>query len=285
MLKKLQQSYDGNNIGTATNGILHFLLEEDCTIKAVSIVTDANATGDIVFNLSKNGTALFAGAGRPKILSGSKSGKLTGLNIAGLEFDKILVDVESIAAGVVDTPITIILTVDDGVSSGGGGGGSSFSPITWTSKVGCVESSDILTNTTGSNGWGTSGAFSVEKISDTGVLRYCRGYGASEPEAMMMGLSHSDPDQSYTSIRYGLLLSSGADIYELGTGRTSFPFTPFDIFEWRIFRNEKKERCLHYLKNGDIMRAIIIIEGDLYVDLAFYGGSASVGKPMMKIGF
>ncbi len=283
MIKTLQQSYDGNNLNQATAGIMHFLLEENCTIKALSIVTDANVTGDLVFNISKNGAELFSGAGRPTIVAGTEVGELTGLNIAGLKYDKMLVNLDSIAAGIADTPITLILLVDDGIAAGGGG--SSYEEITLTNKVGVTTTAGITAKNLG-NGWGDAGAFSVESISDIGEFMLILGDTPTTNYAFMAGPSRVEVNQDYTSIERAINFSDTTQVYENGAGADSAGATAIgDVFIWKFIRDTLGVRRFLYIKNGSVFRRTSVPEGDYHFDIAFYGVMSKIGKIYIKQGF
>ena len=111
------KQYEGDDI---SGPVLDLMLVSGIsgTIKALTLIASGNVTDDAVFNLTKNGVALFTGADRPTVLSGTNNVPVTGLNITVAETDALFLDLEECGSEGVTAPIILILKVDDGAPAG-----------------------------------------------------------------------------------------------------------------------------------------------------------------------
>lgn len=102
----------------ATGDIIKFRAPFAGSIKEIHLWTEtANANGDNVFNLNKNGTDLFSGTDRPKIAQNQTSGSKTGLSESVAFGDVLLLQLESMASGGVAANLTLQILFDDGISA------------------------------------------------------------------------------------------------------------------------------------------------------------------------
>ena len=88
------------------------------SITEILLITGGNVADDAVFNITKNGTALFTGSDRLTITGGTNNVTKSGLGITVSETDVLQLDLEECGADGVTAPITLILKVDDGTSAG-----------------------------------------------------------------------------------------------------------------------------------------------------------------------
>jgi hypothetical protein len=111
MIQNLTKLYEGANLSGATEGIIYIPILFDCDLNGVDVLTDAAVSGaNAVFSLSKNGVTI-GGAG-VTINIGSKIGSVTGLNVALVKGDEIVLN---LASGAVSSPLTLNLVTDDGI--------------------------------------------------------------------------------------------------------------------------------------------------------------------------
>lgn len=283
MIKKLQQSFNGDDLNAATSGIIYFRLEENCVIKAISILTDANTTGDLTFNCNLAGVDLFSGAGRPKILSGQNLAEKTALNINGNKFDVFILNLISINAGIAKAPITLILEVDDGVSVGGGGGGDGFEQVTFTNLVNAAqELYGAVKKTAGTNAW-DAGCYSVESIADVGKFKVVVVDSTGSDFGFMVGASIADPDANFTSILRAILVSNGGNIYESGSSIISVPVLPKSELVFELYRDGSNNRRIKYAVDSFEMRDTTFPEGPAHLDVSFYGVNSRIIKAFIQI--
>ncbi|HEX8248962.1 MAG TPA: hypothetical protein VF599_12365 [Pyrinomonadaceae bacterium] len=114
MINQLTLVYTGGSLSGATSGVIYVPIMKDGTLKAVDVKTDENVVGaNAVFALYKNGVEI-SGAG-VTINIGSKIGTTTGLNVALVKGDEIVLNLVS---GGVSSPVTLNLDVDDGETAG-----------------------------------------------------------------------------------------------------------------------------------------------------------------------
>lgn len=118
MINSLEAIYDGDDLPDATLGVLEFR-SPGGTIKAAYLYVGGNVSGDAVFNLTKEGVALWTLADRLTVATATDEISKINLNIATARGDVIQLDLEECPAGGVASPITLILEIDDGVAAGG----------------------------------------------------------------------------------------------------------------------------------------------------------------------
>lgn len=121
-IQVLEKIYEGSTLSSVTSNLIYFRLPVDCDISEIRLIgTGFNSgLGDWLFNVSLAGANLFSGSGRITFNSGDNDVTKTGLTESGSQGDIVVLNLESIGAGVIQTPITLLMTIDDGLSSGGG---------------------------------------------------------------------------------------------------------------------------------------------------------------------
>ncbi|NIZ01141.1 tandem-95 repeat protein [Thalassospira lucentensis] len=141
---------------------------------------------------------------------------------------------------------------------------------------------DTLTKTGGGSAW-NAGASSTENFVGAGILSVV----ATETDSdVIIGLSSSVGDASYTSIEYGLyLLPNGLlRVCENGFGVGAVGrYETGDILS--VGRNESGN--VTYSKNGEIFYTSQVLsdtEAPLFVDASFYQEGATVGDVTLAIG-
>jgi hypothetical protein len=112
MLQIIQKTYEGALLTTPASGVVALFALNGGTIKNVRVKVDAaNTAGATRFNLSKNGTDLFATeltvAQNQTVIS------LTGLNIAVSRFDRLILNLETVSTGGVTAPIALQIESDE----------------------------------------------------------------------------------------------------------------------------------------------------------------------------
>ena len=120
--------------------------------------------------------------------------------------------------------------------------------VSWTNTVGVSVTGNSLTKTA-STGWGNAGASSTQTlVSGDG---YVEVTASETTTARIFGLSHTDTDQNWTSINFGLHLDLSGTIYifESGNNRGSFgTYATGDKLQVAIVGGVVK-----YKKNGTVL--------------------------------
>ena len=109
--------YEGDDLSGPVLDVM-FLNGIAGSITEILLIVGGNVVGDAVFNITKNGIALFTGTDRMTVASGTNNISKTGLSINVAETDVLQLDLEECGADGVTAPITLILKVDDGASAG-----------------------------------------------------------------------------------------------------------------------------------------------------------------------
>lgn len=276
-VKKLQNIYRGADLNAPANGIMYFRIEEQTVITKITIVADANLTGDAIFNLNLAGTDLLAGTNRPKILAAADRIVLSGLNLPAGNLDKCLLQLQSLTAGVVKSPITLIIESDEALVV------IPFNDIAWQNFVNSSLVGGVLKKSTANVAW-DAGASSVEKISTVGMFRFTIVYDPAAGSARMFGLSYVDSNASFTTMNFAVN-TSDSGIYELGSSPgTMGGCVISDVFDFKVYLNGTNQRCVDYIKNGLVKRTVTnIAAGDLIFDCSIYGGNAFVETPQLRL--
>jgi hypothetical protein len=114
-------------------------------------------------------------------------------------------------------------------------------------------SGNSLNKTTSNSNW-DGGAYSYNNISDNGYLEFT----ATETNtSRMIGLSNSNTDNSYSSIRYAIYLQNNGsfNIFETGINRGSFgSYAASDVFRVSVENNVVK-----YYRNGLVFYTSILV--------------------------
>lgn len=110
----------GDDFMGAIEGVCGFRVIEPGTVEGITIFIDepnAPGDGDAVFNISVDGTPLFSGVDRPKIVEGDVSVTIDSLEIDLVKGNRVLLNLES---GKAKAPVEVGFSF---VDAGGGGGG------------------------------------------------------------------------------------------------------------------------------------------------------------------
>ncbi|HEX8288020.1 MAG TPA: hypothetical protein VF556_08495 [Pyrinomonadaceae bacterium] len=113
MIQNLTKLYEGANLSGSTANIIYLPILENSTVQEVDVLTDSAVSGaPAVFSLSKNGVTISGAVAGIDV--GSKIGSVTGLNVACVKGDEIVL---SLVSGAVSSPVTLNLRVENGVAS------------------------------------------------------------------------------------------------------------------------------------------------------------------------
>jgi hypothetical protein len=276
----------------------------DGAIKTLVISVPTAVTGtNAIFNLLINGVAQFTGTSRPKILIGNRKVTVSSLDIAVAADDIVSIDLETVDATGIASPIiakisyNITSTTEETAFVNAAIAAyllanppapspydeDGFKRCTLVNKVGCTQGFDgNLQKTSVNAGWGTAGAVSSDFIADTGVIRLV----IRNQNQYMAGLAYADVNQNYTSINYAWNIGNGnAQVYESGAAiSVTTPAPAGELFYWEVYRDGSNQRCLRYIKDTTVLRTVSnIAAGNLYFDIALYGGLAAMNVPRIKI--
>ena len=132
---------------------------------------------------------------------------------------------------------------------------------------------------TAADGWGTGGASSVQTIAGDGFV------SATAPIATtytIFGLSHTDPNQSYTNIAYGFYVSNhiigvyenGVSKFGVDNGDSSHVANPGDALAVR-----RTGTTITYEQNGVVLyTSLTASSNSLLVDTALYQNTSSISN-------
>ena len=117
--------------------------------------------------------------------------------------------------------------------------------VIWTDLIRVKQKNNKLKNTA-AGGWGNSGAASLGEIPENtdGWLE------ATVPHTnkyMMIGLSSSNCDASYTGINYAIYAAANSNIYIYETGRYRWGYMKYCTGD--VFRVERKGNKILYKRN------------------------------------
>ncbi|HEX6719455.1 MAG TPA: delta-60 repeat domain-containing protein [Pyrinomonadaceae bacterium] len=156
--------------------------------------------------------------------------------------------------------------------TGGAITGGATENVTWANVVGATASGNSLTKTA-PTAWGNAGASSTKSIvSGDGYVEF----KVTSLLTGMVGLSHSDPNQDYTSMEFALLTGSDGNlyVYESGVNRGLVSsYTTADVFRVAV-----EGGVVKYRKNGILVYTSSVAPTyPLLVDAGLYfnGGTQS----------
>ena len=147
-------------------------------------------------------------------------------------------------------------------------------PVTWdpVSLAGVTASGNSLTKTA-STGW-NAGASSTQSIDADGAMEFTAD---AVNTIRLAGLSNSDPDVSFISVRYGVYLSSDGCAYamELGVFRSSC--NSYNVGD--VFRITRAGSQISYSQNGTVFYlSSLASTGSLIVDTSLYSTGAVISN-------
>jgi len=152
--------------------------------------------------------------------------------------------------------------------------------VSWTNAVGVSVNGNSLTKTA-STGWGNAGASSTQSI--TSGDGYVEVTATESNKARLFGFSHTDTDQSWPSINFGmdLDLSGWVYVFESGNNRGSFvPYATGDKFQVAIIGGVVK-----YKKNGTVFYTSSVTPTyPLVVDTALYENGSTLSNVVLSSG-
>lgn len=126
-------------------------------------------------------------------------------------------------------------------------------PASWTNQTQVTVNSDNTITKTGTDGWGTSGAFSNNLLfpNTDGWIEFVVTDASSD---YMIGFSRLDMDQHYNTIEYGWLIASN------GTCRVfegpDVKVTAIGIMRGDVFRVSREAGVIKYYLNGVLKRSV-----------------------------
>jgi RHS repeat-associated protein len=149
--------------------------------------------------------------------------------------------------------------------------------VSWTNVVGVSVNANSLTKTAGT-GWGNAGASSTQSLGSGDG--YVEVTATETSMARLFGFSHTDADQSWPSIDFGidLDLSGSAYVFESGNNRGNFgPYATGDKFQVAIVGGVVK-----YKKNGTVFYTSSITPTyPLVVDTALHGNGCTLSNVVL----
>jgi RHS repeat-associated protein len=134
--------------------------------------------------------------------------------------------------------------------------------VSWTDLVGVTAAGSTLTKTA-ATGWGNGGAASVQRITGDGKADFT---AVSTGTNRVFGLSNSNANAYYNTIRYALYAQSGGTlrVYELGVSRWQGTYVSGDVLSV-----ERNGATVYYRKNGNLVyTSAAPSTGDLIADVA-----------------
>lgn len=110
MLVPYQKTYEGDDFTVATNGVLVFYLLKPGNIKKIRILHDQpNEDGATEYQIFHNDNGLAD----VTIPTNNVTGESVDLDIAGVLFDRIVVNLTSVGGGIVNAPIAFQIEIDE----------------------------------------------------------------------------------------------------------------------------------------------------------------------------
>ena len=150
--------------------------------------------------------------------------------------------------------------------------------MTWTNTVGVAVNGNNLQKTKGDNGWGVGAISRQAIISQSGYVEFTATETQTE---RICGLSHTDTDQDWSSIDFGIYLggSNVLQVYESGTNKGIFgTYQTGDVFRIAL-----ENGVISYRKNGIVFytsqKAPTM---PLIVDTAFASMGATIGNVIIN---
>jgi len=144
--------------------------------------------------------------------------------------------------------------------------------ITWTDTVGVTVNRNSLTDTGGA--FGNSAAASQEVFDGDVSVSFTCGPNSYPVQEVMIGLSHTNPDHTYTSIEWGLYPGSNGLIYVIQNGAIIGATGTGAYVEGDIYTIERVGSVANFYKNGNAF----------FINGAFHTNSLLVDVAMNSIG-
>ncbi|MDX6529064.1 MAG: hypothetical protein QOH41_1354, partial [Blastocatellia bacterium] len=119
--------------------------------------------------------------------------------------------------------------------------------VTWTNIVGVTVSGNSVTKTA-ATAWGNAGAASTQSIvSGDGYVEF----SVTSLYTGMVALSHTDPNQDYTSMQFALLPNSDGNLYVFESGMNRGVVSTYTTAD--VFRVAVEGGVVKYRKNGTLV--------------------------------
>ena len=206
----------------------------------------------------------YSAVGLPADLSiNSVTGEISGtLSSDSMGNYAITVSVSDDSASI-DTMFSWVVT--DILSVGAG------MPVAWTDRVGVTVDGSTLTKAA-VDGWGNSGAASVQTISGDGAVEYV---ALASNSNYVLGLSSINTDANYNTIDYAIFTSWEGILYVYEHGVYRGVFGGYQIGD--ILWVERVGSTVVYKKNGVVFyTSTVPSTGELIADVALEDVSASI---------
>jgi len=150
--------------------------------------------------------------------------------------------------------------------------------VSWTNAVGVSVNGNSLMKTA-ATGWGNAGASSTQSVAAGDA--YVEATATETTTARLFGFSHTDTDQSWPSIQFGidLDLSGSAYVFESGNNRGNFgAYAPGDKFQVAIVGGVVK-----YKKNGTVFYTSSVTPTyPLVVDTALHANGCTLSNVVLN---
>jgi RHS repeat-associated protein len=155
--------------------------------------------------------------------------------------------------------------------------------ISWKDVVAARRMGNRI-DKTGVDGWGNSGAASVEMlpIGQDGWFEFST---SANNKALVIGLSETNVDANWTTIKYALYLTSlgKLEVRENG-GSTNLLTSSPPYSAGDIFRIERKQGRIYFYQNGIYLTDRAATSNALLIDFAMYGNRAVIGNLRSSFG-
>lgn len=106
-----------SGISSTNNTLMYMRSEHTGTITAVRVwvASEAITSGSFRFNVRKNGVGFWASGDQIALSAGVSSGAKTGLNIATVKGDVLVLDLAVLGTGSINAPVVWMVEFEDGV--------------------------------------------------------------------------------------------------------------------------------------------------------------------------
>ncbi|HEY9008473.1 MAG TPA: DUF6443 domain-containing protein [Ohtaekwangia sp.] len=134
------------------------------------------------------------------------------------------------------------------------------------------------------DGWGNSGGASVEML-PAGQDGWFEFSTSANNKALVVGLSETNVDANWTTIKYALYLTSlgKLEVRESG-GTTNLMSSSPAYTAGDVFRIERKQGRIYFYQNGTYLADRAATSNALLIDFAMYGNRAVIGNVRSSFG-
>jgi hypothetical protein len=146
--------------------------------------------------------------------------------------------------------------------------GGTGTPVIWKNLVGASANGSTLTKTT-ADGW-NSGAASTQTISGNGKVEFKAGQAN---KSLMCGLSETNPDAHYRTIKYALYAHNSGSLYIFEMGESKGIVGTYTTSD--TLSVERTSGVIRYKKNGTLLyTSATQSNASLLVDCALWSSGA-----------